>query len=57
MPRRFPSLPDHLREPHEVEWRGFWRGYAIVLLVAIVLGLVTGTAWIAWNLFRLHVLQ
>jgi cell division protein FtsX len=57
MPRRFPNLPDHLREPHQVEWRGFWRGYAVVLGVAILLGLVSGVLWIAWNLFRLHVLQ
>ena len=57
MPRHFPSAPDELREPHDVEWPGFLRVYLIAIGVTILLGLVTGLIWIAWNLIRLHVLR
>jgi hypothetical protein len=57
MSRRFPSAPDDLREPHEVEWSGFMRIYVIAIGITILLGLVTGSIWIGWNLFRLHVLH
>lgn len=58
MPRHFPSAPDDLREPHEVEWgSGFLRIYLMAIGITILLGLVTGSIWIGWNLFRLHVLH
>ena len=50
MPRRFSDVPHHLREPHEIEIPGFWRGYFIAMGVAILLGLLTGSVWIAWRL-------
>jgi hypothetical protein len=33
------------------------RVYLIAIGVTILLGLVTGSIWIAWNLIRLHVLR
>jgi len=36
---------------------GFLRLYLIAIGVTILLGLVTGSIWIGWNLFRLHVLR
>ena len=42
MPRRFTDIPDHLREPHEIEVRGFWNVYFIAIGVVILLGLLTG---------------
>jgi hypothetical protein len=50
MPRRFTDIPDHLREPHEIEVRGFWNVYFIAIGVVILLGLVTGSISIAWRL-------
>jgi len=32
------------------------RLYLIAIGITILLGLVTGSIWIAWNLIRLHVL-
>ena len=50
MPRRFSNVPDHLREPHEVEVQGFWKIYFVAIGIVILLGLVTGTLYIAWRL-------
>ena len=50
MPRRFTDIPDHLREPHELEVRGFWNVYFIAMGLVILLGLVPGAIWIAWRL-------
>ena len=50
MPRRFSNVPDHLREPHEVEVQGFWNIYFVAMGIVILLGLVTGTLYIAWRL-------
>ena len=50
MPRRFSNVPDHLREPHEVEIHGFWNIYFVAISIVILLGLVGGTLWIAWRL-------
>ena len=36
---------------------GFLRLYLIAIGVTILLGLVTGSIWIGWNLFRIHVLR
>ena len=44
MPRRFSDVPDHLREPHEVEIPGFWNVYFVAIGIAILFGLVSGTA-------------
>jgi hypothetical protein len=37
--------------------RPFLRGYLIAIGVTILIGLVSGSIWIAWNLIRLHVLR
>ena len=57
MSRHFPSTPNELREPHEVEVPGLMRFYLIAIGVTILIGLITGSIWIAWNLIRLHVLR
>ena len=52
MSHRFPR---HHREPDVVRTSdvpGLWMAFGIALL----LGLVSGACWIAWNLFRIHVL-
>jgi hypothetical protein len=50
MPRRLTDVPDYQREPNEIEVKGFWRVYFIAIGVVILLGLLTGSAWIAWRL-------
>ena len=52
----FPSddLPFDLEE-HAPS--GVLRLYLIAIGITILLGLVTGSIWIGWNLFRLHVLR
>ena len=50
MPRRFTNVPDHLREPHEVEIQGFWNVYVLAIRIVILLGLLSGSVWIAWRL-------
>ena len=50
MPRRFSNVPDHLREPHEVEIQGFWNIYFVAIGVVILFGLVSGTVYIGWRL-------
>ena len=50
MPRRFSNVPDHLREPHEVDIRGFWNVYVVAIGIVILLGLTGGTLYIAWRL-------
>jgi hypothetical protein len=55
MPRRLSNLPDHLREPHEVEVQGFWNVYVLAIGIAILLGLLGGSLWIAWRLVSARV--
>ena len=55
MPRRFSHVPDHLREPHEIEWPGVWRLSCVAMGVVVLLGLLTGSAWTAWRLLSAHV--
>ena len=50
MPGRFSHLPDHLREPHEVEVRGFWNVYLMAIVVVILLGVLSGSIWVVWRL-------
>ena len=50
MSRRFTNVPDHLREPHEVEIQGFWNVYVLAIGIVILLGLLSGSVWIAWRL-------
>ena len=50
MPRRFSNVPDHLREPQEVEIQGFWNIYFVAIGIVILFGLVSGALWIAWRL-------
>jgi hypothetical protein len=50
MARRFTSVPDHLREPHEIEIRGFWNVYFLAIGITILLGLLGGALWIGWRL-------
>ena len=50
MSRRFTNVPDHLREPHEVEIHGFWNVYVLAIGIVILLGLLSGSLWIVWRL-------
>lgn len=51
MPPRFQRhVPEHLREPHEVEVPGTWNVYLIAIGIVILLGLVGGSLRIAWRL-------
>jgi hypothetical protein len=50
MPPRFSNLRNQRRAPHEVEIRGFWNLYVVAIGVVILVGLVTGTLYIAWQL-------
>jgi len=50
MPRRFSNVPDHLREPHEVEIQRFWNIYFVAIGIVILFGLLSGTLYIAWQL-------
>ena len=56
MAHKIPHLPDELREPHTVEWPGLSRFYLKAIGITILIGLVSGVLWIAWNLIRIHVL-
>lgn len=57
MPSRFQkAIPDHLREPHEVNVPGLWNVYILGVGIAILLGLVGGLLWIAWRLFAVRFL-
>lgn len=47
MPSRFTDVPDHLREPHEVEIQGLWNVYVLAIGIVILLGLLSGSVWIA----------
>jgi hypothetical protein len=50
MAPRFSSLPNRRRSPHEIEIRGFWNLYLVAIGIVVLLGLVTGTLYIAWRL-------
>ena len=50
MPPRFSNLPDRHRRAHEVEIRGFWNLYVVAIGIVILVGLVTGTLYIVWQL-------
>jgi hypothetical protein len=39
-----------------VEWPGFSRFYLKAIGITILVGLISGVLWIAWNLIRIHVL-
>jgi hypothetical protein len=39
-----------------MSWSDVPRVYWLAIAVTIILGLVTGSIWIAWKLFQLHVL-
>jgi hypothetical protein len=53
MPKRFP---DRFREPDLVRWSDL-SGVATAFGIVLLIGVVTGVLWIAWNLIRLHVLR
>jgi hypothetical protein len=57
MSRHFSQTPDHLREPHQIEIVGGGHLIFIALGITLLIGLVSGLAWIGWNLLRLHVLR
>ena len=58
MPGRFQTpIPDHLREPHEVNVPGLWNVYILGIAVAIFLGLVGGGLWIVWRLLVARVVD
>jgi hypothetical protein len=54
---RFTNLPDHLREHHEIRSSDVPSFYWMAMGIAVLIGLVSGLIWIAWNLLKLHVLQ
>ena len=54
MPRRFEHP---FREPDLMRWSDVPNFYWLAMGVAILLGLVGGSLWIAWKLFELHVLR
>ena len=54
MPRPFTN--DRKRQ-QQVASPEFTRLLFIAFGIAMLLGLVTGSIWIAWNLIRLHVLR
>jgi hypothetical protein len=56
MARHASHLPDDLREEHDIEWPGFGSFYLKAIGITILLGLVSGLAWIGWRLLQLHVL-
>jgi len=50
MPRRFQKpVPDHLHET-EIHVPGLWNAYLLAIGIAVVVGLVGGSVWIAWRL-------
>jgi hypothetical protein len=53
MPKRFP---ERFREPDLLCWSDF-SGVAMAFGIVLVIGVVTGVVWIAWNLIRLYVLR
>lgn len=56
MSRHSPNLPDDLREPLHIESPGVANLYLKAIGITILVGLVSGVVWIAWNLVTLHVL-
>jgi hypothetical protein len=54
MPRAFTNNPKRQQQVASTE---FTRLLFVAFGIAILLGLVTGSIWIAWNLIRLHVLR
>jgi TM2 domain-containing membrane protein YozV len=57
MAPHFQKVPDHLREPHQLEIAGAGRLYLLAIGIAILLGLLGGLGWIAWSLFIEQVLR
>jgi len=54
MGRRFN---EHPREPGQMTWSDVPRLYWIAIGITLLIGLVSGSIWIAWTLFKRHVLQ
>lgn len=52
---RFPD--GHPRPPRTEASPEFTRLFVIAMLTAVFLGVFSSAIWIAWNLFRLHVLR
>ncbi len=52
--RRFNEEP---REPGLMTWSDVPSFYWLAIGITILLGLVSGVIWIAWNLLKLHVLS
>jgi hypothetical protein len=55
---RGPRFSTHERTPDIEDYapRSVMRAYLIAIGITILLGLITGSIWIGWNLIRLHVL-
>jgi hypothetical protein len=57
MPSRFQKpIPLGQREPHEGDVPGLWNVYILGLGIALLLGLVGGSLWIAWRLLAARLL-
>ena len=54
MSRRFGYPP---RDPDLMRWSDVPSFYWVALGIALLIGLVGGSLWIAWKLFELHVLR
>ena len=54
MSRRYGNDPRH---DEDVASPGLTRLLLVAFGIALLLGLVSGSIWIAWNLIRLHVLR
>jgi len=44
-------------EPQALQWSDFPRVYWIAMVVAIVLGALSGVVWITWNLAEQYLLR
>jgi hypothetical protein len=54
MPRRFDTRP---RDPDLMRWSDVPNFYWLAMGVAVLIGLVGGSIWIAWKLLEVHVLK
>ena len=52
-----PRFDDRFREPDLMRWSDVPNFYWLALGVAVLIGLVGGSIWIAWKLLELHVLK
>jgi hypothetical protein len=54
MPKPYVNDP---KRQHQISSPEFTRLLFVAFGIALLLGLVSGSIWIVWNLFRVHVLR